>query len=150
MGCPAYPQGVCSTSMDDTMTTAPSSVPAPAAAPAAPTAAATATATATTPAASAVDATYGYHDRKDALDARLARIEGQVRGIRRMVSEDQYCIDVLVQVSAATKALRSLALQLLDDHVRHCVRDAIESGGESEADEKLTEALAAVARLVKS
>ena len=79
---------------------------------------------------------------------RLRRIEGQVRGLQRMVEEDTYCIDVLTQVSAATSALQSVALQLLDEHLQHCVRHAIEDG--SQADAKIAEASAAVARLVRS
>lgn len=86
---------------------------------------------------------------KDDLLARLRRIEGQVRGIARMVDEEQYCIDVLTQVSAATRGLQQVALGLFDDHLRHCVADAVGSGG-ADADDKLTEASAAVARLLKS
>ncbi|MFN8149228.1 MAG: metal-sensitive transcriptional regulator [Candidatus Nanopelagicales bacterium] len=81
--------------------------------------------------------------------ARLRRVEGQVRGIARMVDEDTYCIDVLTQVSAATRALENVALLLLEDHLAHCVRDAAAAGG-PEADEKLAEASAAIARLVRS
>lgn len=92
--------------------------------------------------------THGYAARKDDHKRRLRRIEGQVRGLQRMIDEDAYCIDVLVQVSAATRALQGVALQLLDEHVRHCVRDAIT--GEDGGDEKISEALEAVARLVKS
>ena len=91
----------------------------------------------------------GYHDTKDAHLKRLRRIEGQVRGIARMVEEDQYCIDVLTQVSAATKALQAVALGLLDEHLSHCVVDAVAAGGD-ERDEKLREASAAIARLVRS
>ena len=91
----------------------------------------------------------GYSDHKDAVQARLRRIEGQVRGLQRMVDEDAYCIDVLTQVSAATKALQAVALELLDDHLGHCVRDAINAGG-PDADAKVAEATAAIARLVKS
>jgi DNA-binding FrmR family transcriptional regulator len=91
----------------------------------------------------------GYHDTKDAHLKRLRRIEGQVRGIARMVEEDQYCIDVLTQVSAATKALQAVALGLLDEHLSHCVVDAVAAGGE-ERDAKLQEASAAIARLVRS
>ena len=86
---------------------------------------------------------------KDALLKRLRRIEGQVRGIAQMVEEDRYCIYVLTQVSAATKALQSVAVGLFDDHLRHCVADAVASGGD-DADRKLTEATAAVERLLKS
>jgi CsoR family transcriptional regulator, copper-sensing transcriptional repressor len=91
----------------------------------------------------------GYHDSKAAHLKRLRRIEGQVRGIARMVEEDQYCIDVLTQVSAATKALQAVALGLLDEHLSHCVVDAVAAGGE-ERDAKLHEASAAIARLVRS
>ena len=91
----------------------------------------------------------GYDMSKDDLLARLRRIEGQVRGIARMVESDQYCIDVLTQVSAATKGLQSVALGLFDDHLRHCVAGAVATGG-AEADKKLTEATAAVERLLKS
>lgn len=91
----------------------------------------------------------GYTDQKEAILKRLRRIEGQVRGIARMVEEDTYCIDVLTQVSAATKALQSVALGLLDEHLGHCVRHAVSEGGAA-ADEKIAEASAAIARLVKS
>ena len=80
---------------------------------------------------------------------RLRRIEGQVRGLQRMVDEDTYCIDVLTQISAATKALQAVALELLDDHLSHCVREAVAGGG-PEADAKVAEASAAIARLVRS
>ena len=92
---------------------------------------------------------HGYSADKDAVLARLKKIEGQVRGIARMVDDDTYCIDVLTQVSAATRALENVALLLLDDHLDHCVRDAAQRGG-TEADEKLAEASAAIARLVRS
>ncbi len=92
---------------------------------------------------------HGYAADKDAVLARLRRVEGQVRGIARMVDEDTYCIDVLTQVSAATRALENVALLLLEDHLDHCVRDAARRGG-PEADEKLAEASAAIARLVRS
>ena len=92
---------------------------------------------------------HGYAEHKDAHLKRLRRIEGQVRGLQRMIEDDTYCIDVLTQVSAATKALESLALQLLDEHLRHCVSAAIQSGGD-EADEKIREASLAISRLVKS
>ena len=91
----------------------------------------------------------GYTPDKEALLKRLRRIEGQVRGLQRMVEEDKYCIDVITQVSAATKALQAVALELLDDHLDHCVRAAVAAGGE-DADVKLAEASAAVARLVRS
>jgi len=91
----------------------------------------------------------GYTSDKEALVKRLKRIEGQVRGLQRMVEEDTYCIDVLTQVSATTKALQSVALLLLEDHLGHCVAHALVEGGEV-ADEKVKEASEAVARLVKS
>lgn len=91
----------------------------------------------------------GYHADKKAVLARLRRIEGQVRGIEKMVQSDTYCIDVLTQVSAATKALQSVALVLLDEHLDHCVRHAVQDGGAG-ADAKIAEASAAIARLVKS
>src|SRR3954451_11178591 len=87
----------------------------------------------------------GYVDDKPALRRRLSRIEGQVRGVQRMVDDEAYCIDVLTQISAVNKALDGVARQLLADHANHCVRDAIERGG-VEADEKLEELLAAVER----
>ena len=93
--------------------------------------------------------THGYGADKAKLLARLSRIEGQVRGIARMVDSDTYCIDILTQVSAATRALENVALLLLEDHLDHCVRDAARRGG-PEADEKLAEATAAIARLVRS
>jgi DNA-binding FrmR family transcriptional regulator len=91
----------------------------------------------------------GYSEDKDAVRKRLRRIEGQVRGLQRMVDEDAYCIDVLTQISATTKALQAVALELLEDHLGHCVAHAIETGG-PEADEKVREAAAAIGRLVKS
>jgi DNA-binding FrmR family transcriptional regulator len=91
----------------------------------------------------------GYADHKEAHLKRLRRIEGQIRGLQRMVEQDTYCIDVLTQVSAATRALESVALALLDEHLSHCVSNAIATGGE-EADAKIKEASAAIARLVKS
>jgi len=91
----------------------------------------------------------GYTDDKEALLKRLRRIEGQIRGLQRMVDEDTYCIDVLTQISAATKALEAVALNLLEGHLHHCVQEAITEGG-PEADEKITEAAAAVRRLVRS
>jgi DNA-binding FrmR family transcriptional regulator len=92
----------------------------------------------------------GYHDDKTAVLARLKRIEGQIRGLQRMVDDDTYCIDVLTQVSAATKALQSVAVQLLDDHLRHCVADAVQSDDAAESDRMITEASRAIERLVKS
>lgn len=93
--------------------------------------------------------THGYSGRKDDHLRRLRRVEGQVRGLQRMVEEDKYCIDILTQVSAATKALQSFSLELLDEHLSHCVVDAAKSGG-PEAAEKVHEASAAIARLVRS
>ncbi len=92
---------------------------------------------------------HGYTARKDAHLRRLRRIEGQVRGLQRMVEENQYCIDILTQVSAATRALQSFSLELLDEHLSHCVLHAAEHGGE-EAERKVKEASAAIARLVRS
>jgi len=91
----------------------------------------------------------GYSADKDAIQKRLRRIEGQVRGLQRMVDEDRYCISVLEQVAAVTRALQSVSLELLDDHLAHCVVDAARSGGE-EANRKIEEASAAIARLVRS
>ena len=88
-------------------------------------------------------------EHPDAHTARLRRIEGQVRGLQRMVDEGAYCIDILTQVSAVTRALDAFALQLLDEHLRHCVTEAIQAGG-AEADEKIREASQAISRLVKS
>jgi len=92
---------------------------------------------------------HGYIADKDDYLKRLRRIEGQVRGLQRMVDEELYCIDILTQVSAATKALQTVALGLLDDHLAHCVADAARAGG-PEADAKVKEASAAIARLVRS
>ena len=92
---------------------------------------------------------HGYTENKDAYLRRLHRIEGQVRGIARMVDEDKYCIDILTQVSAATKALQSVALGLLEEHMGSCVVDAARAGGD-EADAKVKEASDAIARLVRS
>ncbi len=91
----------------------------------------------------------GYHDSKDDQLKRLRRIEGQVRGLQRMVESDTYCIDVLTQVSAATRALESFALGLLDEHLSHCVAAAVAGGG-ADAEAKVKEASAAIARLVRS
>ena len=93
--------------------------------------------------------TPGYHDSKDDVLKRLRRIEGQVRGLQRMVEGDSYCIDVLTQVSAVTRALQSVAVGLLDEHLRHCVADAVVTGGEV-ADQRLEEASRAIERLVRS
>lgn len=91
----------------------------------------------------------GYIDSKTDLVRRLRQVEGQVRGLGRMVDEDQYCIDILTQVAAATRALQAVSIKLLDEHLRHCVSDAITEGGAT-ADLKVTEASAAIARLVRS
>jgi len=91
----------------------------------------------------------GYSATKDAHLKRLRRVEGQVRGLQRMVETDAYCIDVLTQVSAATRALEAVALSLLEEHLAHCVADAVRQGGEG-ADAKVKEASAAIARLVRS
>ena len=91
----------------------------------------------------------GYSATKDDHLKRLRRVEGQVRGIAKMVEDDKYCIDILTQVSAATKALQSVALNLLDDHMAHCVVDAARAGG-AEQETKLREASEAIARLVRS
>jgi CsoR family transcriptional regulator, copper-sensing transcriptional repressor len=91
----------------------------------------------------------GYTQDKDRYLRRLGRIEGQVRGLARMIENDEYCIDVLTQVAAATKALQSVSLALLEEHLRHCVAEAIAQGG-SEAQEKVREASEAIARLVRS
>lgn len=90
----------------------------------------------------------GYDSNKDEVLKRLRRVEGQVRGLQRMVENDTYCIDVLTQVSAATKALQAVALSLLDDHLAHCVTEAVEDGTDVEA--KVREASEAIARLVRS
>lgn len=91
----------------------------------------------------------GYTQDKDAYLKRMRRIEGQVRGIAKMIENDEYCIDVLTQVAAATKALEAVALGLLDEHLKHCVTQAAAQGGQI-ADAKIAEASAAIARLVKS
>lgn len=92
---------------------------------------------------------YGYSADREAYLKRLRRIEGQVRGLQRMVEEDRYCIDILTQVSAATKALHAVALGLLEQHLGHCVAEATAAGGR-EADDKVTEATDAIARLLQS
>jgi len=94
-------------------------------------------------------AEHGYTPHKDDLLKRLRRIEGQSRGLQRMVEEDKYCIDILTQISAMTRALQSVSLGLLEEHLGHCVAGAIEHGG-PEAEAKLAEANAAIARLVRS
>jgi DNA-binding FrmR family transcriptional regulator len=91
----------------------------------------------------------GYTEKKAAVGNRLRRIEGQVRGLQRMVREDSYCIDVLTQITAVTKALQAVALELLDDHVSHCVAEALLQGGD-DASDKVAEASAAIARLVRA
>jgi CsoR family transcriptional regulator, copper-sensing transcriptional repressor len=91
----------------------------------------------------------GYDANKDDIQKRLRRIEGQVRGLQRMIDEDRYCIDVLDQVAAVTRALQAVALGLLDDHLEHCVAEALASGGDA-ATEKVREASQAVARIVRS
>ena len=88
----------------------------------------------------------GYAMDKEALQARLRRVEGQVRGLQRMIDEDQYCIDVLTQVNSAVAALRAVGMGLLDDHVRHCVRDSIRDDG---GEEKVEELVSAVARFAR-
>jgi CsoR family transcriptional regulator, copper-sensing transcriptional repressor len=92
---------------------------------------------------------HGYTMTKDDYMRRLRRIEGQVRGLQRLVDEDTYCIDVLTQISAVNSALQSVALGLLDEHLRHCVTGAVASGAPDAAD-KVTEATKAIERLVKS
>jgi DNA-binding FrmR family transcriptional regulator len=91
----------------------------------------------------------GYTSDKDAYLKRLRRIEGQIRGLQRMVENDEYCIDVLTQISAATKALQAVSLGLMDEHLRHCVAQALADGGK-DADDKIREASDAIARLVRS
>ncbi len=93
---------------------------------------------------------HGYHADKDALVKRLHRIEGQVRGIERMVLDDRYCIDILTQIGAVSTALESLAFRILDQHVQHCVAGALASGDEADAHEKTRELLAAVHRFAKT
>jgi DNA-binding FrmR family transcriptional regulator len=93
--------------------------------------------------------THGYHDDKAAYLTRLRRIEGQVRGLQRLVDEDVYCIDILTQVSAVNKALLGVAVGLVEDHLAHCVRDAV-AAGDASADEKVAEASAAIARLLRT
>ncbi len=92
---------------------------------------------------------YGYTHDKAALQARLRRIEGQIRGLQRMVDDDTYCIDILTQISAASRALQSVAIGLLEGHLEHCVAEATAKGGE-EAAAKVKEASDAIARLVRS
>jgi CsoR family transcriptional regulator, copper-sensing transcriptional repressor len=92
---------------------------------------------------------YGYTHDKDSYLRRLRRIEGQVRGLERMIEQDRYCIDILTQIAAATRALQSTALGLLEEHLSHCVAQAIAEGGD-EAAEKVREASDAIARIVRS
>ena len=91
----------------------------------------------------------GYSGDKDGYLKRLRRIEGQVRGLQRMVEGDEYCIDILTQITAATKALQAVSIGLLDEHLRHCVAQALADGGQ-DAEEKVREASEAIARLVRS
>ena len=93
---------------------------------------------------------YGYSEDKDRILKRLARVEGQVRGIARMVEQDRYCIDILTQLAAADTALEGVALSILDDHVRHCVANALASGDEVETETKTQELLDAVRRFAKT
>src|SRR5437867_2004721 len=93
---------------------------------------------------------HGYTKDKDALIKRLHRIEGQVRGVEKMVEEDRYCIDILTQIAAVNTALESLAFNILDDHVNHCVAGALASGDEADAEEKTRELLAAVHRFART
>lgn len=92
----------------------------------------------------------GYEINKEDYLKRLARIEGQIRGLQRMVEDDKYCIDVLTQVNAASAALKGVAVGLLDEHVRHCVREAAQAGDKTSADEMVSEATRAIERLVRS
>ena len=92
--------------------------------------------------------TRGYTHTKDRYRSRLRRVEGQVRGLERMITDDEYCIDVLTQIAAATKALQGVGLGLLDEHLRHCVRDAASASAEA-GDEKVEEAVRAVERLLR-
>jgi DNA-binding FrmR family transcriptional regulator len=93
---------------------------------------------------------YGYHADKDALIKRLHRIEGQVRGIERMVEDDRYCIDILTQIGAVSTALERVAFRILDQHVNHCVAGALASGDEAEGKRKTEELLEAVHRFAKT
>lgn len=92
---------------------------------------------------------FGYINDKSRYLARMKRVEGQARGIHRMVEQDAYCIDILTQISAITAALEGVALGLLNDHLKHCVTDAIHNGAD-DVDQKLLESFAAISRLVKS
>ena len=93
---------------------------------------------------------HGYIQRKDDYLKRLRRIEGQARGLQRMVEEEKYCIDILTQVSAMTKALQAVSLGLVEEHLAHCVVDAARAGDDDAAQEKISEAVEAITRLVKS
>ncbi|HLU27420.1 MAG TPA: metal-sensitive transcriptional regulator [Glycomyces sp.] len=93
---------------------------------------------------------YWYHGDKAALQRRLKRIEGQIRGLQRMVEDDQYCIDILTQISASTKGLQAVALNLLEGHIAHCVAEAQTKGDPAEAEAKVKEATDAVARLLRT
>ncbi|HEY1989962.1 MAG TPA: metal-sensitive transcriptional regulator [Acidimicrobiales bacterium] len=92
---------------------------------------------------------YGYTEHKEQVAKRLRRIEGQVRGLQQMIEDDRYCIDILTQISAATKALQAVAVELMGDHLGSCVTEAIEAGG-PDAQKKIAEATDAIARLVRS
>ena len=94
--------------------------------------------------------THGYVQHKADLLKRLRRIEGQARGLQRMVDEEQYCIDILTQVSAMTSALRAVSIALVEDHLHHCVVDAARAGDDAQAQAKVDEAVAAINRLVRS
>ena len=91
----------------------------------------------------------GYSDKKDRVQKRLRRIEGQVRGLQRTVDEDKYCIEILDQIAAVTKAVQAVAIELLDEHLSHCVAEAMATGGQT-GDDKIAEASAAIARLVRA
>jgi DNA-binding FrmR family transcriptional regulator len=93
---------------------------------------------------------YGYTKDKEALIKRLHRIEGQVRGVEKMVEDDRYCIDILTQIAAVNTALESLAFKILDEHVRHCVAGALASGDEDDAHVKIEELLEAVQRFART
>jgi CsoR family transcriptional regulator, copper-sensing transcriptional repressor len=102
-----------------------------------------------TNATGSVKSQHGYSATRSDHLARLRRIEGQVRGLQRMVEEDKYCIDILTQIASATKALQSVAVRLLDEHLHHCVAGAV-TAGKDEGDAKLNEAMQAIERLLKS
>jgi CsoR family transcriptional regulator, copper-sensing transcriptional repressor len=92
---------------------------------------------------------YGYHEHKDDLLARLRKVEGQVRGVQKMVDQDVYCIDILTQIAAAESAMKKVAVLLLEDHLGHCVADAA-GGSRKQLDAKVSEASAAIGRLLKA